>query len=128
MDYTDFDPLVVPMVEYFNSHGLKTVMSCQGHNNTDMSMFWISFDKSVTEEDIIKFQQEHLDIYGNFCIFGRMNKRYIAGKDEIWTFFEYDAATVEAADRDLLYWMLLDKYHENCRKIDSEATPVVKAE
>ena len=121
MNYTDYDPLVIPMVEYFNSHGLKTSMSCQGHNKTNMSMFWIGFDKSITEEDIIKFQQHHLDANGNFCICGRMNKRYVAGKNGLWTRFEYDAATVEAADMDLLRWMLIDKSRENCSKIDSEA-------
>ena len=120
MDYTDFDPLVVPMVEYFNSHGLKTIMSCQGHNNTNMSMFWIGFDKSVTEEDIIKFQQHHLNTNGNFCICGRMNKRYVVGKDGVWTRFEYDAATIDAADMDLLRWMLIDKSSENRSKNDSE--------
>lgn len=121
MGHTNYDSLVIPMVEYFNSHGLKTIMSCQGHNQTNMSMFWIGFDSSVTEEDIIKFQQAHLDVNGNFCICGRMNKRYVAGKNGLWTRFEYDAATVEAADMDLLRWMLIDKSRENCSKIDSEA-------
>lgn len=121
IDCSDYDPLVIPMVEYFNSHGLKTIMSCQGHNSTNMSMFWIGFDSSVTEKDIIKFQQHHLDVNGNFCICGRMNKRYVAGKNGLWTRFEYDAATVEAADMDLLRWMLIDKSRENCSKIDSEA-------
>lgn len=121
MGHTNYDSLVIPMVEYFNSHGLKTIMSCQGHNSTNMSMFWIGFDSSVTEEDIIKFQQHHLDANGNFCICGRMNKRYVAGKNGLWTRFEYDAATVEAADMDLLRWMLIDKSCENRSKIDSEA-------
>lgn len=121
MGHTNYDSLVIPMVEYFNSHGLKTIMSCQGHNSTNMSMFWIGFDSSVTEEDIIKFQQHHLDVNGNFCICGRMNKRYVAGKNGLWTRFEYDAATVEAADMDLLRWMLIDKSRENRSKIDSEA-------
>lgn len=105
----DYDPLVIPMVEYFNSHGLKTAMSCQGHNKTSMSMFWIGFDKSVTEEDIIKFQREHLDKDGCFRICGRMNKRYLVGKDGIWARFEYDAATIEAANIDLLQWKNNDK-------------------
>ena len=121
MSYTDYDLLVIPMVEYFNSHGLKTIMSCQGHNQTNMSMFWIGFDSSVTEEDIIKFQRAHLDVNGNFCICGRMNKRYVVGKNGVWTRFEYDAATVDAANKDLLRWMLIDKSRENRSKIDSEA-------
>ena len=43
------DPKVIPLVDFFNQRGLKTHMSCEGHNNTNISMFWIQFDKSVTE-------------------------------------------------------------------------------
>ena len=118
---SNYDPLVIPMVEYFNSHGLKTIMSCQGHNQTNMSMFWIGFDSSVAEEDIIKFQRTHLDMNGNFCICGRMNKRYVACENGVWTRFEYDAATVDAANKDLLRWMRIDKSRENRSEIDSEA-------
>ena len=38
----NFDPKVIPLVEFFNQRGLKT----------HMSMFWISFDESVAEEDL----------------------------------------------------------------------------
>ena len=56
---SDYDVDVIPMVEYFNSVGLKTYMSCSGHkDNPYMSMFWIEFDPSVTEQDIIDFQQQ----------------------------------------------------------------------
>ena len=51
------DPAVIPLVKFFNDSGLKTYMSCQGHNQTNMSMFWIQFDKSVTEEDILGFMK-----------------------------------------------------------------------
>ena len=50
-----------------------------------------------------------------------MNKRYFVGENGVWTRFEYDAATVDAADMDLLRWMLIDKSRENRSKIDSEA-------
>lgn len=57
---SDYDADVIPMVEYFNSVGLKTYMSCSGHkDNPYMSMFWIEFDPSVTEQDIIDFQRNH---------------------------------------------------------------------
>ena len=37
---SDYDVDVIPMVEYFNSVGLKTYMSCSGHkDNPYMSMF-----------------------------------------------------------------------------------------
>ena len=46
------DILVKPMVKYFNDIGLKTVMSCSGHIHLDgrKSLFWITFDKNLTEE------------------------------------------------------------------------------
>lgn len=104
------DPLVIPMVEYFNKLGLKTCMSCQGHNKTNMSMFWIEFDKRVTEEDILNFMKKHLTFYGTFVSCGRFAKRVIGfynpksmewSKGEYWCYF---AATPEAADADLQRW------------------------
>ena len=32
------DSEVIPLVKFFNDNGLKTCMSCQGHNKTNMSM------------------------------------------------------------------------------------------
>ena len=54
------DKYVIPLVNYFNSQGLKTKMSCEGHNKTNMSMFWISFTDSIQEQDIINFQKNIL--------------------------------------------------------------------
>lgn len=33
------DPAVIPLVKFFNDSGLKTYMSCQGHNQTNMSIW-----------------------------------------------------------------------------------------
>lgn len=46
------DKFVIPLIEYFNANGLPTHMSCQGHNSTNMSMFWISFTDEVGVKDI----------------------------------------------------------------------------
>ena len=73
-EVSDLDPLVIPMVDYFNRNGLKTCMSCQGHNKTNMSMFWIQFDESVTEDDILGFMREHLSAQGTFVSCGRLQK------------------------------------------------------
>ena len=75
---TPLDPEVIPLVRYFNRMGLQTCMSCQGHNNTNMSMFWIEFDKSVTKDDIIEFQRQYTDKYGAFCCNGRFVLRILA--------------------------------------------------
>lgn len=104
------DPAVIPLVKFFNDSGLKTYMSCQGHNQTNMSMFWIQFDKSVTEEDILGFMKKHPGKYGSFFSNGRFAKRLMGfhsvpdgtwKKEESWNYF---AATVEAANRDFLTW------------------------
>lgn len=104
------DPCVVPMVQFFNENGLKTSMSCQGHNNTNLSMFWISFAKEVTEDDIVHFMQNHLDLRGQFTSCGRFAKRIFGGysvEDQLWKTMEcwcYFAATVDAAEEDLSRW------------------------
>lgn len=104
------DAATVPLVKFFNENGLSTCMSCQGHNQTNMSMFWIEFDKSVTEDDILNFMRKHPGKYGSFCSNGRFAKRLIGShsvpngiwnKRECWCYF---AATVEAANGDLQTW------------------------
>ena len=104
------DPLVIPMVKFLNESGLKTIMSCQGHNKERMSMFWIEFDKSVTKEDIMNFMKRHLTQQGTFISCGRFAKRLICSYNpkstkwvngEYWCYF---AATQEAADADLREW------------------------
>lgn len=107
---SELDERVIPLVQFFNENGLPTSMSCQGHNETNMSMFWIEFDKTVTQEDIIRFMRNHLNWMGNFCSCGRFAKRIIACTSvtdcsevvaESWCYF---AATPEAADVDLYWW------------------------
>ena len=48
INYNELDTYVIPLVQYFNENGLPTIMSCQGHNKTNISMFWIQFSKTVT--------------------------------------------------------------------------------
>lgn len=107
INYNELDPLVIPMVEYFNEQGLTTCMSCQGHNKTNMSMFWIQFDKSVTSEDIQEFMKRHIDWKGVFRSCGRFAKRmfvFYSAEDKQWRAAEtwnYFAATPDAAHADL---------------------------
>lgn len=112
MNYNEreLDPNVVPMVRFFNENGLKTSMSCQGHNKTNLSMFWIEFASEVTGDDIQTFMKNHLTQYGTFCSCGRFAKRLIGAYSittqkwntiESWNYF---AATQEAADEDLKNW------------------------
>ena len=57
------DPGVISMVKFFNENGLPTHMSCQGHNKTTMSMFWIEFDRSVTEDNILNFMKDPVPVF-----------------------------------------------------------------
>lgn len=106
----ELDPGVVSIVGYFNDHGLPTVMSCEGHDKTKMSMLWIQFDDSVTEDDIINFQLKHTDPYwDSFASCGRLVQRVYWGGTSVVKTWQYMAATKEAAAFDLKYWMERDR-------------------
>ena len=111
------DPGVVKMVDYFNSVGLKTIMSCEGHNKTNMSMFWIEFSKEVTDEDIEKFLLE-LDMkYGSLAMCGCFAMRMFPGPKYTKRRWRYMAATKEAAAADWQYFTtgnrMLNHYEGN---------------
>lgn len=103
-DCHDLDSEVVEMVRFFNENGLVTRMSCQGHNETNMSMFWIEFDPVITLEDIVKFQKGFLNWQGNFCSNGSFGEIvYLAG-GEVDKHWRYMAASITAANDDLNEW------------------------
>lgn len=124
INYSELDPRVVPLVRYFNDHGLKTMMSCQGHGIHNMSIFWIQFDRSIDEEDIVKFmmshrvsypiRKEYQSKYGqigwNFVSNGRFARRLtinLVGQPYYsWNYF---AANADAADNDLENWIQIDE-------------------
>lgn len=43
-------------------------------------MFWISFDKSVSIDDLLSFMEEHKDEYGVFACNGRFAERIGMGR------------------------------------------------
>ena len=45
-------------------------------------MFWIEFDKTVEEADILNFMKQHLTPLGTFVSCGRFAKRIIGYYDE----------------------------------------------
>lgn len=92
----------LPLVNFFNERGLKTYMSCEGHypDDSHRSIFWISFDKSVTEDDLFQFMENHTDEYDTFWMRGRFAKRLGFG----WVPFTdlcYFATNKEVANMDL---------------------------
>lgn len=114
VDYSKLDPGVVPLVKYFNKNGLKTVMSCEGHDDHGSSMFWIEFDPKVTQKDLIKFQKKHTREYFGFCANGFFCKRFFLdmpdGSSDAQTIsgYYYVAHDKDKAAQDLLLWNLHD--------------------
>ena len=103
----NIDRSVIPILKYFNDNGLPTVMSCSGHNSTNMSMLWVQFDHTVTEEDILEFQRKRFNNNNQFCSNGRFVQRVWCGSRAVVRSWEYMAATIEAAYDDLGAWMIL---------------------
>ena len=92
------DKGVINLVSYFNSVGLKTKMSCEGHwpEQPNKGMFWISFDKSVTELDICNFINKHSP--SNYYIgYGWFVLRLINSE---WKEWRYIAPNKEIAEID----------------------------
>lgn len=96
------DKGVIDLVRYFNSIGLKTYMSCEGHwpERPNMAHFWISFDKEVSDESIMAFKDAHCNLNGWFV---KMYINRIAGLE--WRYF---AANKEVAALDYKYFISLD--------------------
>lgn len=90
---------VVDLVNYFNSIELKTRMSCEGHypEQINMSLFWISFDKSVSQKDIEDFMKTKCDEYGSYLGHGWFVQRLIPNYGSEW---RYVAANKEIANID----------------------------
>lgn len=61
IDYSKIDSNCIEFVEFFNSIGLTTSQSCEGHISRSMYSYYIQFDKSVSDSDIenfiLKFEQ-----------------------------------------------------------------------
>ncbi len=104
-------PGVIPLVGYFNSQGLTTSMSCEGHPEKTpyMSMFWIQFDKTITKEDIEKWMKCHLDKKGNFVSCGHFVYRFYVGASGTDIRLRYEASNKEVAMEDLKRWEKEDK-------------------
>ena len=73
IDYKNINEICVPMVKYFNSIGLNTKYSCQGHDDLN-HIFFIQFKDSVSDEDIENFLSHYENNYGNNPFNGRFNK------------------------------------------------------
>lgn len=95
------DKKVIPLVNFFNSYGLKTCMSCSGHFHLDgrQSLFWIEFDETtVTEKDLEDFWNKVRPMNGWLV------KRLIPGpKYNIYRWC-YVAGSYRAAKADLKRW------------------------
>lgn len=106
IDYSKLDPDVIPMVQYFNSIGLPTAMSCAGHKGKPyMSMFWISFSSDVEMKHLVNFMRKHSkDNKGAFASCGHFVQRLIFGPGGPQLSWRYEAANLGAASTDLIKW------------------------
>lgn len=84
IDYTQIDPLCIPMIKYFNSIGLVTKFSCEGHDNLFYNKFQIIFDNCVTDKQIQDFimrysnDYDHSPFLGQFYKWGRkIGEQYV---------------------------------------------------
>ncbi len=114
INYSELDPGCVPIVKYFNEHGLPTKFSCQGHNKPGCRLFYVIFDSCVTEKDIILFQKRHVDYLGNVVKCGRFYQEVIyfpkaEAEMQVRHLWKYVAANVEESYVDLEHWEYIDK-------------------
>lgn len=77
INYNEIDEKCIPMVKFFNSIGLTTKFSCQGHDNIKENEFQIMFEDTVTDDDIYEFLLEcsagrdHTPLVGSFYKWAR---------------------------------------------------------
>lgn len=74
VNYEEIDELCIPLVKFFNSVGLITEFSCQGHDNRLHNSFQIIFHKSVTDEIITEFIKKYSGNYEHSPFCGRFVK------------------------------------------------------
>lgn len=96
----EIDKRVRPMVEFFNSIGLHTKQSCSGHFHWDgaQSLFWISFDSTITETNIVDFYNKVKPINGWFV------QRLFPGPKYNIHHWCYVVGNSRAARQDLKNW------------------------
>lgn len=74
IDYTQIDEKCIPIVKYFNSIGLITKFSCQGHNNHSHNSFSIMFDDSIGDEIIYQYIEKYSNAYNHTPFCGKFTK------------------------------------------------------
>lgn len=76
INYEEIDELCIPMVKYFNSIGLTTKFSCQGHDNEVKNVFDIMFEDYITDEAMIEFLELYSSKYDHSPFLGGFYKWY----------------------------------------------------
>lgn len=91
INYNKIDMECRELVKFFNENGLPTNLSCQGHDN--FNNYFISFDDTVTDNDIANFLLKYSNKYNHSPFVGKFVKwaRKISG--EIKMNWRYTIAT-----------------------------------
>lgn len=111
--YGKIDPGVRDIVQYFNEHGLHTVMSSDGTDNHSFGFLWVAFHSSVTESDIRAFMERHTkdwacyDGHGWFCNKFMLEKSF--GNTHNQSMLAYIAASPAVAKKDIKQWKINDE-------------------
>ena len=109
-DFID-DKECIPLVEYFNKHGLPTMMCCSGENNHGFGLFYIYFSRGVGQKEIEYFMANHTNPITKHCsTFGWFCQRIMWKPDTLWC---YVARAAERAMKDLRYFIKCDKENED---------------
>ena len=81
INYTKIEKHCREMVEFFNSVGLQTYESCEGHHNDKKFKYWVSFD--VYDDDMLSFinrieyHSELVRRFNNASIKKRPNGKFV---------------------------------------------------
>lgn len=109
--YRNINVMTVPLVKFFNDHGLPTTESLifnnsNNENNPD-GMIQIVFDDAVSIREINRFMSEHLDENGEFNSFGSFAGvlSYNNQKSEHNARYVYIASNSDMATIDLNQWI-----------------------
>ena len=74
INYDEIDVECRSMVKLFNTIGLTTKFSCQGHNNILQNSFQIIFADFINDDDIINFISKFTNIYTHSPFQGKFLK------------------------------------------------------
>ena len=106
----DIDIRCVKMVKFFNSIGLDTKYSCEGHKGTINEFYHITFEDYINDEDIQNFISKFKNEKGCTSFKGRFMKWIRIVSNEFKSNWIYLARNKVLANRDYKTFISLEEY------------------